>query len=182
MPTEGREQDIMDIRYITPQEVLDALNAAVEERGADFVYPINWRTNFNPALGETIPPAGHGQCQNYLIISDDQPAQPACIAGYVYHKLGFLNEVVQRNLNKASVSYLFWPGTAGGGDKRKFGDVVLDDISIEVLLGVQEDQDNGDSWGVARDRRVAPLIAHIAHQAELQAEFEADFGGENVAD
>lgn len=185
MPTEGREQDIMtdqELRHISPQEVLDAINAAVDERGVDFVYPINWRSGFNPILPLDADPAAHGMCQNYLAIGEADEVQPACIAGYIYSKLGFLNELVKYNLNKASVTYLFALGTAGGGDKRKFDNIVLDDVSVRVLGGMQESQDSGDTWGVSRDENIAPLVAYIKEQAEQQAQFEADFGGENVGE
>jgi hypothetical protein len=192
MPTEGREQDTMteqELRHVTHQEILDALKEAVTERGADFVYPVNWRRDFETKRDQLegrddVVGAEYGNCQNYLIVGDGE-VKPACIAGYVYDKLGILDEMVKHDQEQgmyyqvSGVSAVFARGTAGGGSKRMFGGVVIDEIDVAALIHAQSAQDEERPWGEALEEAEAILEPVIQREAEEQAQFEADFGGDD---
>ena len=61
----------MTTLVLTYDQALASLQKAVEDRGADFVYPAEW-----------LSPAG--ACLNF----DPNTGEPRCIAGYVYHLNG----------------------------------------------------------------------------------------------
>jgi hypothetical protein len=120
-------------KLITTSIVLDLLEAAVEERGEDYVYQQN------------LPNHYLGGC---LYLVEDKPG---CIVGVVFDKLGVSHEAI--GLMDQGTSY------SGGGFSvtaeavqeilGQDGFEFEDHEAIEILRTAQHVQDAGDTWGNA---------------------------------
>jgi len=109
--------------YIRFDDAVEHLRKAVEVRGADWVYPHEWRTTAENTYFDLCQYAINGQ--------------PACIIGQVLFQLGL-------DLNKVDLFF--------GSVAMAFGmyhDVQVDPDAIELLQKAQDQQDNGVAWGKA---------------------------------
>lgn len=121
---------------ITTERVLDLLDEAVRERGADFTYP------------------GRGPDCVYFVDDnvledfteegiDVEVGSPACIVGFVLSKLGVKAEDLgAMNTNTGAGSLL------GNHFRDRFE---FEQGAVEALEGAQVEQDTGATWGQARD-------------------------------
>lgn len=104
----------------TPERTLELLKQAVGERGADFVFPVEWKMNTSDEV--------EGMC-TYV---QPRKSGPACIVGYVLHEYGVRLEEL------AAVE-----GQTAFGVATAFG---ADGVSAEILLDAQIQQDGGATW------------------------------------
>lgn len=122
---------------MTPDEKFTAaLEKAVAERGADWVYPADWKGSGDPDYASSGP-----TCQ--YVWGD----QPGCIIGYTLHELG--TELAELRKFEFSGAY-------------QVVSIALPEVSQRVLLAAMEaqmQQDAGKTWGEALEeyRRV---LAH----------------------
>lgn len=122
-------------KIITTSIVLDLLEAAVEERGADYHYH------------DEFGGAGFNGCRYEV------GGKPACIAGVVLEKLGVPSDTLKK---------LDYGATGTGGYTvnsdiarkvlSKAGFEFEDNEPAQVLREAQQFQDAGGSWGFALDR------------------------------
>lgn len=132
---------------LTTEEVLKALDEAVAERGADYVYER----------------AEHGdQCQYSL------DGQPSCIVGHVLAKLDpeKFQQVVEYEQTTGS-SFPFYAFDRGDG-RNLYGDLIaseefepgeptyptleVDEKAAEILRIAQREQDGARPWGEAVEK------------------------------
>lgn len=104
---------------ITGKQALEALRKAVELRGADFIYPEEWRTE------------SHGQCR-YV-----HEGQPACIVGVALDTLG-VNLIGRANASADAL--LINPS---------WSDVDVTLEATRIFYRAQVTQDNRQTWGAA---------------------------------
>jgi hypothetical protein len=103
-------------------EQADALiQRAVNERGADFVYPNKWRANGEPSSACLYQVPG-------------EPGKPACIIGMIANYLGVLDRMPE-----------FEPGV----DALEKAGVKVDEEAAFFLQTVQTSQDTRNPWGDA---------------------------------
>ena len=124
---------------MTPDEKFTAaLEKAVADRGADWVYPKDWKVAGKDEDGDIV---SGPTCQ--YVWGD----QPGCIIGYTLHELG--TELAELRKFEFSGAY-------------QVVSIALPEVSQRVLLAAMEaqmQQDAGKSWGEALEeyRRV---LAH----------------------
>ena len=111
-----------------PVRTLQLLQKAVEERGEDYVYPVEWKTASSAdaavmTLCMYVQPDGSG---------------PACIAGYVMHEYGASLDFLKKHEGETTPN----PG-------RELG---VDTMSLILLFDAQGVQDQGLPWGQALAR------------------------------
>lgn len=112
---------------LTKHRALALLEAAVAERGDDYVYPEELKNG-----------PGH-TCQYFLDGQSDpeDAGKPGCIVGYLLHGLGFTADDVSSWEGNASSTVLRWLG------------VTVDPELDQALAEAQDYQDNGGTWGKA---------------------------------
>jgi hypothetical protein len=115
------------------EQARDGLRKAVEARGADFVYPDEWRAGGS----------GFGYCVNF----DAETLEPRCIIGYVL----WLNGVVPDSeddlgdpVDKLTRLGPEWPEDDYGPAPLK-----VDTKTFLMLYRAQNMQDDGKTWGDA---------------------------------
>ena len=133
---------------LTRSETIDLLNRAVQERGADWIYPKD---------------ALHGQCLYYVPRPDDMydetvgftdlnPGDPACIVGLVFSYIGVdYDEIDSLMCNTTDVFNTHCDVS------QSRSEALFDHGSLELLATVQKAQDEGVPWGVA----VREAIAYV---------------------
>ncbi len=108
------------MREVTATQVADLLDAAVREKGEDFIYkPI-------PLTNDAICRYLHG-------------TQPGCLIGHVLLRLGAIP--TELDLQEGQPANLL--------DYARLG-LSIGANAIEALQAAQEAQDNGETWGTAR--------------------------------
>lgn len=117
------------MKKITRRSLTKALEAAVAERGADFVYPDEWRNH-----GRVT-----GTCRNYI-----EGVGPACIFGNAFTRLG----VDVTGSREWSAARYVLEDVCGVNDERLV-------TAAEVA---QRAQDDGLSWGDVLDRFKTELV------------------------
>ena len=110
----------------TLEETIELARQAVEDRGADFVYPDEWRTDGTR----------QGWCR-YAVIEDGQ-LTPACIVGHILDQVSLLNE-----------SYLLEEDPASNLTAVEDN---FDYYARRFLDEIQGFQDRNFTWGDAVDR------------------------------
>lgn len=110
--------------HTSPERTLELLQQAVDERGADFVYPAEWKDDGT----------SEGMC---MYVQPDENG-PACIVGYVLHAYG----VALDDLSGAE-------GMGADNACTIFG---VDARSTRMLTLAQISQDNKHTWGHAVQR------------------------------
>lgn len=139
---------------ITRESFSAALDAAVEERGAEFVYPYEWRV-----LVSADDPNRNTTCQYAL-----KDGTPACIVGLALSKLGV--DVSQLE-NTDATTILYSLG--------------VDDVGLQsAAADAQESQDGGHTWGAARERYLATLASFANEDDDAlrdreRGDYESDF-------
>jgi len=105
---------------ITIDQTIEALNKAVEEKGADYVYPIG-------------QPGFSNATNGCLYKSPDDSSVPLCIVGNVLNQFGFLKQAEE--------------GTSAEG--LYVIQTEFDEESLYLLDLAQSSQDSGRAWGEA---------------------------------
>lgn len=124
---------------LTIQEVLPLLDAAVEDRGADWVYPTEAALN---------------GCHYFATDQDvedgafTEEGAPACIVGWVLDRLGVTVTDIVTDIGD-------YNETTGVDTLAAI--IPMDVDTVEVLQHVQNQQDNGTPWGIA----VPEATAHL---------------------
>lgn len=119
-------------KVVTYQRVVNALHAAVVDRGEDFVY---------------TPPEGAptGACLNW----HEDVDKPGCIVGYVLHSLGATKEqLAGKNPVDSEATYAITASNTIHNLETEHGWVLGDEIAT-LLTQVQKFQDVGEPWGEA---------------------------------
>lgn len=127
--------DVLEMTNLNYQQALDLLNRAVEEKGADYVYPEEEKRNW-----KNIP--GGAVCSYYV---SNGEARPSCIIGHVIEYLGLRDQFLPiqgQYEGKSGVSAL----NALGVRITRRADVLLDTV--------QSEQDSGHPWGEAVEQAV----------------------------
>jgi hypothetical protein len=106
--------------------ILELLKKAVDEKGADYVYPKQARPDGNSCV--------------YV-----HKRKPSCIAGHVFHALGVPLKTLSK-LEGNSVAGVLDPKQWPAGVRVK---VELTPAAKETLGDAQSHQDNGYPWGEA---------------------------------
>lgn len=142
-------------RIITDEEFVAAFDAAVEERGRDFVYPDEWKI---PMLeGDTSP-------RNMTCLYNLDDGAPACVWGLAFHKLGLapatgvITDIKDMTSDTHMSDYmgdgwLSLPGEEEAVSWRERADVEfrLSRQTREAAGVAQTCQDTGKTWGEASD-------------------------------
>lgn len=138
-------------RIITDEEFIQAVDAAVEERGRDFVYPEEWKQRLDSVGGAT------SSLTCLYNLPDDSPA---CLFGLAFHKLGLApaSGVVTDILDMTSSPWSYGDvDDAFQGESaatwRERADVEFR-LSTDVRYAAQNAQaaqDKGDAWGDASE-------------------------------
>ena len=119
------------MKNVTYQQTLEAMRAAVEEKGEKYVY----QRPKNPH----IPGDKLGSCLN----TSADGKEPGCLVGNVFHRLG------------VPLEWLFTPeiinNSAGGviSALRQREEYEFDEKSYKLLAEAQSLQDQGAPWGQA---------------------------------
>jgi hypothetical protein len=137
---------------ITGKAMLALIEQAVEERGADWVYPDTGACAYwwdgDPNVSERL----------YDTLGDEQ--QPACLVGWaLYHStdnVPLRNTIVEvmSDYNEESIDSIIrhdWLVMRTG--------VVLTDKALAVAKAAQEEQDAGHTWGVALEKATAKYLS-----------------------
>lgn len=121
-------------RPITIEAFTAAIEAAVQERGPEFIYPkgeYGWRT----LIGR---PAGPSHDVTCLYVRTDAD-EPACIIGAALHQLGY------------PLAYLRRFEGDDGRDVLRMAIENVDERLVSAARAAQDHQDNGFTWGEALD-------------------------------
>lgn len=116
----------MKTRHVTDSEVLAAVDAALAERGADYVYS-------NPYASTATTPA-----MSCLYVHGEETG---CLVGNVMHRLGVPLDALQR-----------WEGVRASTVMRRAEadlGIVVPAWSRYMLSRAQAQQDHGEEWGEA---------------------------------
>jgi len=133
----------MQLPLLTMERTLELLDAAVTERGADFVYPEEWKV---PSQIFSSTPGG-----DCVYVHD---GKPACIVGWVLHTHGVTIEQL-RQLEGDSVYALL----------LHLQPVLEVEPGVgTVLREAQNQQDVGRPWGVAVERARAAAVQVAAYK------------------
>jgi hypothetical protein len=119
------------VHTFDPVQFTAAMKAAVAERGADYVYPTEWRDT-------TVP--GDNPAGMCLYVKPDKSG-PACLIGEALHRMGVPVEELALLENKGASMAL---SVVFGHDPALFGYRV-------AAESAQLEQDAGRTWGSALD-------------------------------
>lgn len=137
-------------RIITDEEFVKAFDAAVEERGRDFQYPENWKSE-----------AGQGATCLYNL----EDGTPACMFGLAFHKLGLapatgvVTDILDMTSTIVDDEDLSRYDDMTGADPEG-AEAWRDRADVEFQLSwkvrsaaqaAQIAQDTGNTWGSASD-------------------------------
>jgi hypothetical protein len=107
------------------QAAFIALNKAVETKGADYIYPAEQKE------------PDTGVCRYNTYDEQGRITGPSCIVGFVCHETGIVSpEVLAESEGSIAWTVLPWPE---------------DDLITRALTRAQAEQDEGHTWGMARD-------------------------------
>jgi hypothetical protein len=105
---------------LTLQRAKELIEQAIAEKGADYEYH---RTD-------------DAQCLNWHRVGDDYV--PGCIIGHVFHYLGFTHEDTGEGSASGCLDQL-----------RSSGLIEFEELVPGFCDAIQDEQDNGASWGSA---------------------------------
>jgi hypothetical protein len=116
------------------EEAKQLVDRAIAEKGADYVY-------------EQVSAPGYmlDTCAYF----NPQTGEPSCIVGHVLAYKGLtLAQAVAGEWNT---------GVTARGLKQNYGVLDADAATLIFLNGAQESQDDGETWGKAREHALADL-------------------------
>jgi hypothetical protein len=141
------------IKTIRAKDVLPLLDKAVEERGAEWVYPDSGdcKYAFIPEDYdlEYARDSGYDSVVKMVEFFGDTFG-PACLVGYVFNELdpGFLSALCERHDNGETVEHLNLVDGFTVGDTT----YAFTQKAVAVLSAGQAVQDVGGTWGTANER------------------------------
>ncbi len=132
---------------LTFEQARDGLRKAVETRGADFVYPDEWR------VGASDDFPGAGYCVNF-----GPDNEPRCIVGFVLWLNGITPDT--DDWRTAGVDRL----SGRDGDDNIETMLFIDNKTYVMLAHAQGEQDKRRPWGDAVRRAEKTAEAHDRNQ------------------